>query len=198
MTNLEDALAAVAYGADAVGFIFAQGSPRFVPPQTVRKIVSALPPFVTTVGVFTFGEEKDFQMAIEECGIDLLQFHRAVSPSVIERYAHRAIQVVRVRDENTFDDVVFSPVRAYLFDSFHERVEGGSGVPFNWKIALQAKRVGKIILAGGLTPENVQEAIMTVSPYGVDVSSGVEAAPGKKDHGKLERFIKNAKEGISS
>jgi len=194
---------AAEYGADAIGFIFAPESPRFTPPETVRKIVSSLPAFVTTVGVFTSGEEKDFRRAIDACGIDLIQFHGPFSPEVIRPFASRAIEVIRVRDERSLDAISSADARAFLLDSYHDHHLGGSGQSFDWTIAAKAARLGKIILAGGLTPENVEAAIATVRPYGVDVSSGVEIETGgrgsgvggrrKKDHVKMKRFIEAAK-----
>jgi phosphoribosylanthranilate isomerase len=203
ITNQEDAMMAAAYGADAIGFIFAPESPRFILPETVRKIVSSLPAFVTTVGVFTLGEEKDFRRAIEECGIDLIQFHGPFAPEVIRPFESRAIKVIRVRDEKSLNEISSHDVRAILLDTHHDQHLGGTGQPFDWRIAAKATRLGRIILAGGLTPENVEAAIATVRPYGVDVSSGVEIETGgrgsgvggrrKKDHMKMKRFIEAAK-----
>ncbi|MFQ5779528.1 MAG: phosphoribosylanthranilate isomerase [Nitrospiria bacterium] len=195
LTNLEDALAAVEYGADAVGFIFAPESPRFVSDDVVGEIVSKLPPFVTTVGVFASGGEKDFQHAINACGIDLIQLHGSFPPETLRAFSERAIQVIRIQDARSLDEAVSAPVRVILLDTYRKGVLGGGGVPFDWEIAIQAKRLGKIILAGGLTPDNVREAIEKVRPYGVDVSSGVEMGPGRKDHKKLKRFIEAAKGG---
>ncbi|MFQ5780936.1 MAG: N-(5'-phosphoribosyl)anthranilate isomerase, partial [Nitrospiria bacterium] len=174
LTNLEDALAAVEYGADAVGFIFAPESPRFVSDRIVGKIVSKLPPFVTAVGVFASGGEKDFQHAIDACGIGLIQFHGSFLPETLRAFSGRAIQVIRIQDARSLDEAVSAPGRAILLDTYQKGVLGGGGVPFDWEIAIQAKRLGRIILAGGLTPDNVREAIEKVRPYGVDVSSGVE------------------------
>lgn len=203
ITNQEDAMLAVEYGADAVGFIFAPESARFTPPETVRKIVSSLPAFVTTVGVFTSGEEKDFRRAIEECGIDLIQFHGPFAPETIRRFASRAINVIRVRDQKSLDEISLHPARAILLDAYHDQHLGGSGASFGWTIAAKATRLGRILLAGGLTPENVETAIAMAHPYGVDVSSGVEIETGgrgpgaggrrKKDHVKMKRFIEAAK-----
>lgn len=203
ITNQEDALMAAEYGADAVGFIFAPESARFAPPETVRKIVSSLPAFVTTVGVFTSGVEKDFRRAIEECGVDLIQFHGFFPPETIRPFTSRAIKVIRVQNEKSLEERSLHPVRAILLDTYHEQHLGGSGASFDWKIAAKATQWGRIILAGGLTPENVEEAVATVRPYGVDVSSGVEIEIGgrgsgvggrrKKDHVKMKRFIEAAK-----
>lgn len=193
ITHIEDALAAVEYGADALGFVFAPESPRFIRADQVRKIVSALPPFVSTVAVFTAGDEKTIGEAVTACGIDLIQFHGPFSAEIIGSFSSRAIQVIRISDEPSLAKTAVHAVRAILLDTFHPALLGGSGVPFDWAIARSAKKHGNVILAGGLTPENVGEAIAQVQPYGVDVSSGVEMTKGRKDLKKLERFIQAAK-----
>ncbi len=193
LTNLEDALAAVEFGADAVGFIFVPESPRYISFEDVSEIISKLPPFVTTVGVFRSGGERELQSAIDQCAIDLIQLYGAFPQEISFDFSRRIIQVIRVQDERSLDVVPPAPVRAFLLDTYQEEALGGSGVAFDWNVAAKAKRFGKIILAGGLTPENVQTAIEKVRPYGVDVSSGVEMRPGKKDHLKLKQFIKAAK-----
>lgn len=186
-------MAAVEYGADALGFVFSPESPRFVPVEAVRKIIAALPPFVATVGVFTSGNEKVIRDAIAEGGLDLIQFHGPFPSAFIDSFSSRAIRVVRVSDGNSLEAMAHASARAFLLDTFHPELPGGSGVSFDWELALQAKKYGKIILAGGLTPENVEEAVKRVAPYGVDVSSGVEMRKGKKDLSKLKRFIEAAK-----
>ncbi|MCG3115204.1 MAG: phosphoribosylanthranilate isomerase [Candidatus Manganitrophus sp. SA1] len=193
ITNQEDAMMAAEYGADAIGFVFAPESPRFTPLETVRKIISSLPVFVTTVGVFTSGEEKDFRRAVEECGLDLIQFHGSFSPETIRPFASRAIKVIRVQGEKSLDEISLPPARAVLLDTYHDQQLGGSGASFDWKIAAKATRLCRILLAGGLTPENVAAAVAAVRPYGVDVSSGVEIKKGKKDPLKVKRFIESAK-----
>ena len=193
ITNLEDALAAAEYGADALGFVFAPESPRFVPVEAVRKIVAALPPFITTVGVFTSGDEKVIRDAVAECGLDLIQFHGPFPSAVVDSFSSRAIRVVRVSDEKSLEELAHTPARAILLDTFHPDLQGGSGVSFDWELAFRAKKYGRIILAGGLTPENVGEAVTRVAPYGVDVSSGVEMRKGKKDLTRLREFISSAK-----
>ncbi len=185
---------AAEYGADAIGFIFAPESPRFTPFETVRKIVSTLPSFVTTVGVFTSGTEKDFRRAIEECGIGLIQFHGPFSSETIQLFASRAIRVIRIRDAESLNEFSSDHARAVLLDTYHDQQLGGNGQTFDWAIAAKATRLGRIILAGGLTPENVEAAIATVRPYGVDVSSGVEVRKGKKDPVKVKAFIQTAKQ----
>jgi len=193
ITHLEDAQAAVACGADAIGFVFAPESPRFIAPQEVGRIVAALPPFVTTVGVVTSGAAEALRRILDLSGINLLQFHGAFPASVVHPFAERAIFAVRVQDESSLLDIPPFPVRALLLDTCHEQHLGGSGMTFDWEIAAAAHPFGRIILAGGLTPENVDAACKKVRPYGVDVSSGVESEKRKKDHDKIARFVRAAK-----
>lgn len=193
ITNLEDALAAVDFGADALGFIFAPESPRFVSVEAVREMIEKLPPFVTTVGVFTKGDETELAEIVSHCAIDIIQFHGVFPKQTMARFSHRAIQVLKVKENNPFENIPVSGLRAVLLDTYHEKMSGGSGMAFDWTIARKAASLGKIILAGGLTPDNVQTAIQQAMPYGVDVSSGVEAQKRKKDHHKMEQFITTAK-----
>lgn len=193
ITNLADALAAVAFGADALGFILAPESPRCVSPELVSSIVKKLPPFVTTVGVLTSGDEETIHSLMHGVGLHLIQFHGDFPEKTLRHFSHRAIQVVRVKDESSLSALSTLPVRAHLLDTYHEKIAGGSGVSFNWQIARKAASMGNIILAGGLRPDNVEEAIRQARPYGVDVSSGVESVKGKKDLVKLKRFIMAAK-----
>lgn len=193
ITNCDDALVAVRSGADALGFVFFKGSPRYIEPTAVREIIAYLPPFVTTVGVFVEEEEAQIQHVIETCGIDLVQFQGDESPERIRPFRGRAIKAIRVTDRTSLVAMKEYSVRAYLLDSYREGVHGGTGTSFDWDVASEAKRYGLIILAGGLTPENVREAVRHVRPYGVDVSSGVEERTGRKDHEKLRRFIQEAK-----
>ncbi len=188
ITNLADAEAAVEYGADALGFVFAKGSPRCIEPETAKQIIAALPPFVTTVGVFTDGDEETIQAAIDQIGLSLIQFHGSFSTEILSRFSNKAIFVISVRNENDLRSLPPVPVRATLLDS----VGGGSGIPFDWKLAAHLQC--PIILAGGLTQLNVREAIAAVSPYAVDVCSGVECEKGKKDQMKMKQFIEAAKQ----
>ncbi len=193
ITNLEDALAAVNFGADALGFIFSADSPRAVSVEAVRQMINKLPPFVTTVGVFTKAEEDELERIVSQCGIDMIQFHGPFPKKTIEQFSHRAIQVVRVKDEHSLECIQLSEVRAVLLDTYHEKMAGGTGIVFDWKIARKAASLGKIILGGGLRPDNIQTAIQQGMPYGVDVSSGVEEKKRKKDHLKMKEFICAAK-----
>jgi len=196
ITNLEDAQTAIECGADAIGFVFAPESPRFIAPQEVGRIVAALPPFVTTVGVVTTGTEEALRRILATSGIHLLQFHGAFAADVVHHFAEMAIFAVRVRDESSLLGIPPFPVRALLLDAWHEQRLGGSGTTFDWDIAAAAHSFGRIILAGGLTPENVDAACKKVRPYGVDVSSGIESGKRKKDHDKMARFVRAAKRAI--
>lgn len=193
ITNLEDALAAVAYGADALGFIAVAGSPRYVDPQHVAShILPCLPPFVTPVLVLKSCEEESFPSDLQSFGA--VQFYSGDCSSTVTGTT-RCLRAFRIRDESSLREIATTlegpRPDAILLDTYHKDKLGGSGETFNWELAVEAKqRFGlPIILAGGLTPENVGEAIQTVRPYAVDVSSGVEAAPGRKDHAKIKAFV---------
>lgn len=194
ITNVHDALAAAEYGADAVGFVFYRSSPRCVERKTVKDIVAQLPPFVATVGVFADAAEEEIHAALEECGLDLIQLQGDEPPDLCRRLGNRVIKAIRVRDRSSLNKMASYSVKAFVLDTFREGQLGGTGETFDWSLASQAKRFGKVILAGGLTPENVRQAIEQVRPYGVDVSSGVEEQVGKKDYLKLRRFIETAKQ----
>ncbi|MEK7702345.1 MAG: phosphoribosylanthranilate isomerase [Nitrospirota bacterium] len=182
ITNLSDAEASISYGADALGFIFSKKSPRFIEPDEIKKIVARLPPFISTVGVFTEGTKKEISDAVCQCHLSMVQFHGPFLPDVIEAFAPSAIQVVFTKEVRE----LVPSLRAYMLDKSH----GGLG----WERFDAVKKLGRIILAGGLTPENVQETIAKLNPYGVDVCSGVEREKGKKDQMKLKQFIERAKQ----
>ena len=195
ITNTEDAVAAAEFGADAVGFVFYKSSARCVKPETVKRIIAGLPPFVVTVGVFANTGEADIRVIVDECGLDRIQLQGDEGPDLCRRLGRRVIKAIRVRGGSSLDEMARYAVRAYVLDTFREGQLGGTGEAFDWSLASRAKKFGRIILAGGLTPENVQDAINQVRPYGVDVSSGVEECLGKKDHSKIKRFIEAAKRG---
>ena len=194
ITQLEDALAAVDYGADAVGFVLYPQSPRFIEPHRVQEIISQLPPYITTVGLFVDAEVTEVQRVVEVCGIDLIQFQGNETPDYCRWFSQRAIKAIHMKDQESLSILPQFQVRAYLLDTYQEGEFGGTGIRFDWDLAVKAKPFGRIILAGGLTPENVQEAVEKVKPYAVDVSSGVErGVKGKKDHEKIKKFIEAAK-----
>ena len=198
ITNEADAAAAVEAGADALGFVFYPKSPRAVTRETARDIIAGLPPFVTTVGVFV-NEPLDMIKDIREFArLDKLQLHGEEGPEYCANLQGGVIKAVRVKGAEDldslkeYDDNRYN-VGAFLLDAFVEGTPGGTGTTFDWSIAVEAKRYGRIILSGGLTPENVAEAVERVAPYAVDVSSGVERTPGVKDQELVRRFIEGAK-----
>ena len=195
VTNFEDALAAVDAGADALGIMFYEPSPRNVSIKVAADIIRQLPPFVAKVGVFVNAAEETVRRAIAECGIDTLQFHGDETPEFCRRFLPLKIyKAFRMENLESLRALPGYRTDAWLLDSFVAETLGGTGAKFNWDLAVEAKKLGRpIILAGGLTPENVADAVRKVQPYAVDVSSGVESAPGKKDHVKVRRFIATAK-----
>ncbi|MDO8683655.1 MAG: phosphoribosylanthranilate isomerase [Armatimonadota bacterium] len=200
ITNVEDALAAVECGADAIGFIFAS-SPRRVDACAAKRISDKLPPFITRVGVFTDANPGLLQVA-EVCGLDVIQLHGEQSEDFAKsiQASRRIIRVVRVKDKKSLTQLKGYPsADAYLLDTYSKDARGGTGKTFDWEIAVKAKEFGKpLILSGGLNPENVAEAVKLVRPYAVDVSSGVESSPGKKDLIKMKELIENVRKADST
>ena len=193
ITNLEDALFAAGCGADALGFVFYSKSPRSITPDKAAAIIAKLPPFITTVGVFVNEVTGKMMKILEMTGIKALQLHGEESPAACVIW-RPVIKSFRIKDMSDLKALRQYPgVAAYLMDSYSEAEYGGTGRIFNWDIAVEAKALGRIILAGGLTPENIEEAVRRVRPYAVDVSSGVEAEKGRKDLKKVREFIERAK-----
>jgi phosphoribosylanthranilate isomerase len=197
ITNREDAAAAVAAGADALGFVFYRKSPRYVEPQVAKGVVAALPPFILPVGVFVDEEPKVVRDLMESCGLAAAQLHGDESAAYCETLGRPVIKAVRLKDRASLlllaEYTGRAQVRGLLLDSFAPDAYGGTGRTTDWNIAAEIAKSVAVILAGGLTPENVATAVAAVSPYAVDVSSGVEEAPGKKDHEKLRAFVRAAK-----
>ena len=194
ITRLEDALVAADAGADALGFIFYQKSPRYIPIQTARNISQELPPWIARVGVFVNESEQTIRQIAEISQLTAIQLHGNESPEFCQRFSVPVIKAFRVQNENTLSELELFTVSAWLLDSYVPGQLGGTGEVFNWQWARQAKDKGRpVILAGGLTPQNIADAVETVQPYGVDVSSGVESTPGIKDHAMVRDFIGNAK-----
>ncbi len=198
MTQLEDALFAVEQGADAVGFIFYKKSPRAVSMKTVREIISKLPPLVDTVGVFVNESADRVNKIADYCGLDLVQLHGDESPAFCRKICRRVIKAFRVKDLQSIRQLEKYPVSGFLLDTFSDNLHGGTGKTFDWNLALPAKKMGPVILAGGLTPRNIRQAVTQVRPYGVDVCSGVEKSPGIKDLEKIRAFLKNIRSGSKS
>lgn len=190
ITSLEDALAAIRFGADMIGFVIAK-SPREVGPETVREIVCELPP-VLTVGVFVNSSVQWINDVKDFCGLDAVQLHGDETEDEVTRVRGRVFKAVRVGGGATLGKDAY-PSATLLLDTYSREAHGGTGRTFDWNAAVEIARTRPIILAGGLTPENVALAVETVHPYAVDASSGTESEPGRKDHEKLERFIRRAK-----
>jgi phosphoribosylanthranilate isomerase len=189
ITHLTDALTAVEAGADALGFNFVPDTPRFVKPDQVAAIVAELPPFITTVGVFASKDAAKLSTIANQCRLDAIQLHADVTPEFCRNLDRRVIKAVRVKDESSLSILSDYDVNAFLLDAYVEGMMGGTGHVFDWDLALKAKNYGQIIVAGGLNPDNVAQAVRHVKPYAVDVSSGVESQPGRKDPDKVRKFI---------
>jgi len=194
ITNVDDAMAAVDFGADALGFVFYRGSPRYISSDDAAEIARKLPPFITRVGVFVDEKTEEIEKIIASTGIDIIQLHGEETPDMC-RFSRRIIKAIRVKSLESLDSLVNykGRVSAFVLDTVAPDIVGGTGLIFNWDIAEYAKQFGRIILAGGLNPDNISEAVRRVRPYGVDVSSGIELKKGKKDHNKLKLFIERAK-----
>ena len=194
ITNLEDAQAAVDAGADALGFVFYPPSPRHVSPVRAVQIIQTLPPFVTTVGLFVDVAIDTVNDAAIRCGLDRIQLHGRETPAFCRQVKQPVIKAFRIKSAESLARLSSYKVSAYLLDAYVEgALPGGTGASFAWELAARAKPYGPVILAGGLTPANVETAIAQTCPYGVDVSTGVECAPGIKDHRKVREFIARAK-----
>ncbi|ACL67516.1 Phosphoribosylanthranilate isomerase [Anaeromyxobacter dehalogenans 2CP-1] len=194
VTRLEDALEAARLGADAVGFNFWPRSKRYVPPATARALVAALPPFVTAVGVFVDPTREELLAAVAASGVQVAQLHGDEPPELLEGLPFPVVKAIRVGGPEALDQLARYPAAAgFLLDSASPGY-GGSGVAFDWALAARAAERTAVVLAGGLTPANVADAIRAVRPWAVDVASGVESAPGVKDRQLMARFVRAAKE----
>ena len=196
-THVTDALAAVNSGADALGFIFYEPSPRHTTPALAKEIVRTLPSSVAKAGVFVDSREELVRAIAAGCGLDTLQFHGQESPEFCSRFSDFKVwKAFRIQDEKSLMLLERYETDAWLLDSFVAGKIGGTGAQFNWELARAAKKIAgerPIILAGGLSVGNVAEAVRQVRPFGIDVSSGVESRPGRKDHAKIKAFIEAAR-----
>ncbi|NQT47270.1 MAG: phosphoribosylanthranilate isomerase [Candidatus Omnitrophica bacterium] len=195
ITNSRDADTAVKAGADALGFVFWRKSPRAIDLATAQGIIKDLPPSVCKVALFVDEDKERVRETISLMGVDTIQLHGNESPEYCDGFKGlRIIKAFRMKDEAVLDSIKKYKTDYLLLDAYVEGVPGGSGEQFNWDLAVRAKGCGKpIILAGGLNPGNIKEAIKRVDPFMVDVSSGVETAPGEKDPKLIEKFIKTVK-----
>ncbi|MBV0931917.1 phosphoribosylanthranilate isomerase [Marinobacterium weihaiense] len=190
ITCVDDAMAAIKAGAHALGFVFYEPSPRYVSPEVVADIIAELPPFVTTVGLFVNAEREQVAAVIARTGIDLLQFHGDESEDYCRGFSRSYIKALRMRPGT---DVLataahYGSARSILLDAYRPGVPGGTGEVFDWAL-IPPELAPRLILAGGLEPTNVAAAIRQVKPYAVDVSGGVEMAPGRKDYARISAFM---------
>lgn len=195
ITRIEDLRAACDAGADAVGFVFYDKSPRRVSIEAAAALVRAVPPFVQTVGLFVNAEPARVESVLAAAPLDLLQFHGDETPQACARYGRPWIKAIRVTPEMDLLECAadFEAARGLLLDAFVPGVPGGTGERFDWSL-IPAGLPLPVVLSGGLDPDNVAEAVRRVRPWAVDVSSGVEASKGIKDAHKVARFVANAKE----
>ncbi len=193
ITNLEDALQAVRCGADAVGFEFFEASPRFISHKRAADIVSALPEHISKIGVFEHAERKFVRDIVHHVNLSAVQLFGDEGPDDLVNFDTSVIKVFRVGHDFDVEVMKNYIVDAFLLDAYNKRLGRTGGAGFDWNLAVKAKEYGRIILSGGLTTENVEDAIRFVRPYGVDVNTGIESKPGKKDHKLLRDFVARAK-----
>ena len=196
ITNIDDARHAATCGADALGFVFYPGSPRFVDPDTARRIIADLPPLVITVGLFVNEHPARIRERVEFCGLSTVQLHGDEEPDQCNYPPCRVIKALRLQGTMESDLFASYQVSALLIDAYVSDQFGGTGQRCDWAQAAEIAAQHRVILAGGLNPENVAEAVRQVHPYGVDVSSGVEQKPGQKAPEKVAQFIHMAKEAL--
>lgn len=198
ITNVQDAIASVDSGCDAIGFVFYKKSSRNITPEKAEEIVKQLPKRVIKVGVFVNTKEKIIKNIAKSCNLDILQFHGSESPEFCRKFkGYKIIKAFRVKDKIDLRKIIRYKIFAYLFDTFVESKVGGTGKKFDWKLVSRLDSLKRpIFLSGGLTAENVKQAINAVRPHWVDVSSHVEISPGKKDHKKVKEFIRIAKKSV--
>ncbi len=197
MTNVEDALEAASLGVDALGFIFAP-SPRRIDPSAAREIIRRLPPEVLKVGVFVNEALEEVRRLVDYCGLHMLQFHGQESPDYCRELPMPVIKAVRVRSRESLREMGRYAFASILLDAWDPLKAGGTGEPFCWQWVVEACSERNFILSGGLNPENVYRAIRLVRPSGVDVCSGVERTPGKKEKAKMQEFIKEVQKADAS
>ena len=194
ITRVEDGLAAARVGVDAVGFVFYPGSPRYVAPERARDITAMLPPFVSTVGLFVDADAATVAATLRAIRLDYLQFHGAESPEFCAQFDVPFLKAVRVKPGVDLLQyaITFSAAKALLLDAFVAGMHGGTGQGFDWQL-IPLNMPIPVILSGGLAPGNIAQAVRTVRPWAVDVSSGVEAEKGIKDADKIEQFMRGVR-----
>ncbi|RJQ33367.1 MAG: phosphoribosylanthranilate isomerase [Actinobacteria bacterium] len=195
ITNKEDALFASGLDIEALGFNFFKPSPRCIEPDYCQQIISMLPKNISKVGIFVNESLENIKTISSQCALDTIQLHGEESPDFCRKLSsYKIFKAIRIAAEEDLGQMTKYEVEAFLLDTKIAGQYGGTGKPFNWELAIKAKDYGSIILSGGLTADNVEKAIRKVKPYGVDVASGVEVRPGKKDNAKMEAFVKRVRE----
>jgi phosphoribosylanthranilate isomerase len=194
ITSVEDAAAAVDAGADALGLVFVRGTPRVIGREMAEQIAAGIPPLVTTVGVFVDQPLEEILSVIARCRLQAVQLHGNEPAALSCEIPVKVIKAIRVRDAADLREIATYPAHAFLLDAFVEGKPGGTGTTIPWDLARQATGRLPVILSGGLRPENVAQAVRAVRPFAVDVSSGVETGPGRKDHRKVRDFIAAVRE----
>jgi len=190
ITNEEDALFAAKLGAAALGFIFYQPSPRYIKPEDAQKIISALPDEVVKVGVFVNESVTEVKKIVEYCALDMIQLHGDETPVYCREFpASQIIKAVELKNDDDLSSALNYDVAALLVDCRHAGLYGGTGIKANWELAYRIKNKKPLILSGGLGEDNIAQAIKDVAPGALDINSGAESAPGKKDHAKLARIF---------
>lgn len=195
ITNLKDAQAALGAGCDALGFIFHKKSPRYIRPAEVKAIVKRLPKGIIKVGVFVDAQAKRIKHIAKLCGLNLLQFHGKEPPEFCAQFkGYKIIKAFRVKKRIDIAQILEYRLFAYLFDAYLKTKPGGTGRRFDWRLLRPLKKIKKpIFLSGGLTKDNLQQAIQAIQPDWVDACSWLEIRPGKKDHKKIREFIQAAR-----
>lgn len=204
-TTIEDAMVAVQLGIDALGFIFVKNTPRFISPEDANKIVKQLPPFLFRVGVFVNEDRQEVEEIVRCLGLNGIQLHGKEKPSYCEKLALSMpscslIKAFRVGEKSSPTDFVpyNDVVNGFLLDTYVQGKDGGTGLSFDWSVLPKLKLKLPAIVAGGLSSENIQEALTIARPFAVDVNSGIELSPGKKDHNKLKCFVEKVAQSDST
>lgn len=195
ITNIKDALQSVWCGTDALGFVFYKGSRRYINPKKAKQIIEILPPWIFKVGLFVNEKTANIKKIAKQCRLDFIQLHGNENAAYLKKLRDfRVIKAVRIKNRNALKDLDNLSCEMILFDAYSDREFGGTGKKFDWDFDREIKKIRKpYIISGGLTPFNVGRAIKRFLPYAVDVSSGVEISPSKKDKRLLKEFIENAK-----
>lgn len=196
ITNVSDALQAAWHGADALGFVFYKKSKRYISQVEAKKIIAVLPPWMVKVGVFVNERPATVKKIVKHCALDFVQLHGDEDKEYLQKLSPlRIIKAIRIKDRRSLANVDSLPCELVLLDTYASSEFGGTGRRFDWRLAKSIKGIRKPhIISGGLTPRNVRQAVKMFRPYAVDVSSGVEIKPGKKDKQLIKEFIANAKE----